>query len=102
MVVGGTSAVAPLWAGLIAILNEQLKTKLGFLNPQLYAMNQSAAFHDITKGNNGTMTAKPGWDPCTGLGSPDGVGLLHALKSTTVATTEHKAEAQQKQPSHAE
>jgi kumamolisin len=103
MVVGGTSAVAPLWAGLIAILNAELKTKLGFINPQLYAMNQSAGFHDITKGNNGTMTAKPGWDPCTGLGSPDGLGLLHSLQSTaSKSETAPQASANQKQPSSAD
>jgi len=104
MVVGGTSAVAPLWAGLIAILNQQLSTKLGFVNPQLYAMNQSAGFHDITRGNNGTMGAKPGWDPCTGLGSPDGVGLLHTLQSTTSgsATTTQQTTSRQKQPTSAD
>jgi kumamolisin len=82
MVVGGTSAVAPLWAGLIAVLNEKLGRRLGFINPQLYAMNQSAGFHDITTGNNGAFSARPGWDACTGLGSPDGAGLLHALQTT--------------------
>jgi len=103
MVVGGTSAVAPLWAGLIAILNQQMNTKLGFVNPQLYAMNQSAGFHDITKGNNGAMSAKPGWDPCTGLGSPDGLGLLHALESATAkATTPQESTADQKQPTSAD
>jgi len=103
MVVGGTSAVAPLWTGLIAILNQQLSTKLGFVNPQLYAMNQSAGFHDITKGNNGTMSAKPGWDPCTGLGSPDGLGLLHALQSTAAQNPATQESApHQKQPTSAD
>jgi kumamolisin len=82
MVVGGTSAVAPLWAGLIAVLNQQMNTRLGFVNPLLYAMNQSAGFHDITQGNNGAFPAKPGWDPCTGMGSPDGAGLLHAIQAS--------------------
>jgi kumamolisin len=94
MVVGGTSAVAPLWAGLIAVLNHKLGRRLGFINPQLYAMNQSAGFHDITKGNNGSFDARPGWDACTGLGSPDGAGLLHALqtaKATTKDETVKKA-----------
>jgi kumamolisin len=99
MVVGGTSAVAPLWAGLIAVLNAQMNTRLGFVNPQLYAMNQSAGFHDITQGNNGTYSARPGWDPCTGLGSPDGLGLLHALQGTAAQTQSQPADAQNKQTS---
>jgi kumamolisin len=75
-VVGGTSAVAPLWAGLIALLNQQLNTRLGFLNPQLYALPApNNGFNDITQGNNGTYSAGPGWDPCTGLGSPIGTTL---------------------------
>ncbi len=94
MVVGGTSAVAPLWAGLIAVLNQQLNTRLGFVNPQLYAMNQAAGFHDITKGNNGAFSAGPGWDACTGMGSPDGAGLLHALQGGAAQST-----ALQNQPS---
>jgi kumamolisin len=78
-VVGGTSAVAPLWAGLIALLNQQLDRKVGFVNPQLYPLGASA-FFDVTSGNNGAFAAQPGWDACTGLGSPDGQGLLTALR----------------------
>jgi kumamolisin len=77
-VVGGTSAVAPLWAGLIAALNQRLGKKLGFLNPRLYALGKTP-FFDITSGNNGAFSAGPGWDPCTGLGSPNGMALLSAL-----------------------
>ena len=77
-VVGGTSAVAPLWAGLIAVLNQQLGKNLGFLNPQLYPLGE-APFFDITSGNNGAFSAGTGWDPCTGLGSPNGKLLLNAL-----------------------
>ena len=80
-VVGGTSAVAPLWAGLIALLNQQLGKPLGFLNPLLYPLVGTTAFHDITQGNNGAYSAGPGWDACTGLGSPDGTALLQALKN---------------------
>ncbi len=79
-VVGGTSAVAPLWAGLIALLNQQLGAKVGFLNPKLYPLAHSA-FFDVTSGSNGAFNAGPGWDACTGLGSPDGQALLTALKS---------------------
>jgi kumamolisin len=78
-VIGGTSAVAPLWAGLIALLNEALGHGAGFLNPLLYPLNGTSAFHDITEGNNGDYSAAAGWDPCTGLGSPDGAMLLQAL-----------------------
>ena len=80
--VGGTSAVAPLWAGLVALLNEQLGSPAGFLNPLLYALApDSGALNDITVGNNGAYTAGSGWDACTGLGSPDGVRLAAALQS---------------------
>jgi kumamolisin len=87
-VFGGTSAVAPLWAGLIAIMNQQLSKPVGFLNPSLYHLSASSkAFRDITSGNNvssserGAYTSKKGWDPCTGLGSPNGTNLINALKS---------------------
>ncbi len=80
MVIGGTSAVAPLWAGLIALLNQQLGTPVGFLQPKLYALK--SGFHDITAGNNNGFSAGKGWDPCTGLGSPNGTALLQALKNS--------------------
>ena len=80
-IVGGTSAVAPLWAGLIAVLNQRLGTNLGFLNPRLYQLGE-APFFDITSGNNGAFSAGPGWDPCTGLGSPNGDLLLNALSDS--------------------
>ncbi len=80
-VVGGTSAVAPLWAGLVALLNQKLGKAVGFLNPQIYPLQGSAGFRDITKGNNGTYSAGPGWDACSGLGSPVGSSLLSLLQS---------------------
>jgi kumamolisin len=83
IVVGGTSAVAPLWAGLIALMNQQLGTSVGFINPKLYALNgypsSPGPLHDITSGTNGAYEAGPGWDPVTGLGSPDGARLEKAL-----------------------
>jgi kumamolisin len=80
-VVGGTSAVAPLWAGLIARLNQMLGRNLGWFHPALYgAITQQKALHDITSGNNGAYTASIGWDPCTGLGTPDGEAILNVLK----------------------
>jgi kumamolisin len=78
-VIGGTSAVAPLWAGLIALLNQKLGKPLGFINPRLYA-GVGTGFRDITSGNNGAFAAGPGWDACTGLGVPDGQKLLAALQ----------------------
>jgi kumamolisin len=80
MVVGGTSAVAPLWSALIALLNEKLGKPVGFLQPVLYGLPATAAaFHDIVTGSNGAFSAGPGWDACTGLGSPSGENLLKAL-----------------------
>jgi kumamolisin len=77
--IGGTSAAAPLWAALIARLNEGLKARCGFLNPLLYGRFSSGVLRDITTGNNGAYVASPGWDPCTGLGSPNGDQLFQAL-----------------------
>jgi kumamolisin len=77
--IGGTSAVAPLWAGLIARLNEHVGAPLGFAQPRLYPLLGTAAFHDISQGDNGSYRAGPGWDACTGLGSPDGTALASAL-----------------------
>jgi kumamolisin len=80
MVIGGTSAVAPLWSGLIALLNQKLGTPLGFLQPALYGLSSATqAFNDITQGSNGAFSAGSGWDACTGLGSPSGENLLAAL-----------------------
>jgi kumamolisin len=88
MVIGGTSAVAPLWSGLIALLNQKLGKPLGFLQPALYGISISRqAFHDITQGSNGSFSAAPGWDPCTGLGSPSGENLLGALGGVTQSFT---------------
>ena len=85
VVYGGTSAVAPLWAALTALLNESTGTPIGFLNPLLYRTNLKGTLKDITVGNNdqnglvGVYHAGVGWDPCTGFGSPDGAAMLAAL-----------------------
>jgi len=79
MVIGGTSAVAPLWAGLIAVANQQLGTSVGFIQPAIYAAKAAADFNDITQGNNGAFSAGPGWDACTGLGSPIASKLIPLL-----------------------
>jgi kumamolisin len=84
-VIGGTSAVAPLWAGLLARINQSLGKNVGFINPMLYAAKSVATFHDITTGSNGTYTAGPGWDACTGNGTPDGTALLQSLGASATA-----------------
>ncbi|HLY57622.1 MAG TPA: S53 family peptidase [Stellaceae bacterium] len=73
-VIGGTSAVAPLWAGLVARINAARSNgTVGFINPTLYV--NPAMLNDITSGNNGSFAAATGWDACTGLGSPNGTTL---------------------------
>lgn len=76
-VYGGTSAVAPLWAALIARLAQATGAPFGLLQPRLYTLK--TGFRDITSGNNGAFAAATGWDACTGLGSPNGTELLRAL-----------------------
>jgi kumamolisin len=83
-VVGGTSAVAPLWAALISRLAEGSGQRFGLIQTLLYAgVTPGAAvpgFRDITSGNNGAYAAGPGWDACSGLGSPDGTALLNRVQ----------------------
>jgi kumamolisin len=81
-VVGGTSAVAPLWAALIALLNQQSGSNIGFANLALY-QNAENGFNDITQGSNGSYSAGPGWDACTGLGSPNGNQLSQIFATAT-------------------
>jgi kumamolisin len=76
-VIGGTSAVAPLWAALLARLNQASGAAVGYINPLLY--QHASALRDITSGNNGEYDAGSGWDACTGLGSPNGELLEGAL-----------------------
>jgi kumamolisin len=76
-VIGGTSAVAPLWAGLIARINSANAKSIGYVNPMLY-QNQTA-FNDITQGNNGDFAAARGWDACTGMGTPNGTKIASVL-----------------------
>jgi hypothetical protein len=97
---GGTSLATPLWAGLVALANQQAavngQAPIGFVNPALYAIakstNYHACFHDITTGNN-TNSASPtkyaavaGYDLCTGLGTPNGGNLIAALLAPPVDT----------------
>jgi kumamolisin len=86
IVIGGTSAAAPLWAGLIALLNQGLGHNIGHFNPTLYQkLGPSGIFHAVTVGNNsiGNVKGYPAgspWNACTGWGTPDGKRLLEALK----------------------
>ena len=91
--IGGTSCAAPLWAGFMALVNQQAaansKPPVGFANPALYSIaagpNYQSSFNDITSGNNtwssspSLFVAGPGYDLCTGLGSPGGANLISAL-----------------------
>jgi kumamolisin len=95
-VIGGTSAVAPLWAGLIALANAQNKTTAGFLQPTIYAAKARSAFRDITSGNNGAFSAGAGWDACTGLGSPNGTALIKLLSGSTASKKATKKTAAKK------
>jgi kumamolisin len=84
-VLGGTSAVAPLWAALVCRLTQALGRPLGLLQPVLYANATAGAptkgFRDITSGDNGAYHAAAGWDPCTGLGVPEGSVLLDVFRA---------------------
>src|SRR4029077_992823 len=77
---GGTSAVAPLWAALIAQLNQHLGARAGFVNPLLYEALDPSVFNDVSRGTNGAYRARQrAWDACTGHGTPRGRALLEAL-----------------------
>jgi kumamolisin len=78
-VIGGTSAVAPLWAGLIALANQQNGRSAGFIQPAIYSAKAKSAFRDIIQGNNGGFKAGPGWDACTGFGSPIAPQLINVV-----------------------
>ncbi len=86
-VIGGTSAVAPLWAGLVCRLAQLAGAPLGLVQPALYAAAPAGAaargFRDITAGTNGAYSAAPGWDACTGLGVPDGAALLTVVTGSS-------------------
>jgi kumamolisin len=84
---GGTSFATPMWAGYVALANQQLAASgdatLGFINPTIYAQNITSSyatdFHDITSGTSGSFSATTGYDLVTGWGSPNGIGLINAL-----------------------
>jgi subtilase family serine protease len=88
---GGTSFATPMWAGYVALVNQQLaingEPTIGFINPTIYAQNVTSSyatdFHDITSGTSGSFSAEVGYDLVTGWGSPNGVGLINALAGTS-------------------
>jgi kumamolisin len=84
-VIGGTSAVAPLWAALIARFAQALGKSFGLIQQPLYAGVEPGrpmtGLRDITTGSNGAYSAGPGWDACTGLGVPEGTALLASLSA---------------------
>ena len=79
-VIGGTSAVAPLWSGLLARINQLAGKPVGYVHPVLY--QNPGALRDITQGNNGDFYASVGWDACTGLGSPNGQAVAKLFTSS--------------------
>ena len=101
--VGGTSCASPLWAGFTALVNQQAAmnghSAVGFLNPALYAIgtgpNYANCFHDIVTGANtwslspNLFSAVPGYDLCTGLGTPNGTNLINALVSSSISAPLH-------------
>jgi subtilase family serine protease len=94
IVVGGTSAAAPFWAGSTAILNDYLqkqgKSRIGFANPILYGLTNSqqqyAPFHDVTSGNNLYYPATPNYDEASGIGSPDVYNMARDIAGGNIAT----------------
>lgn len=108
-VVGGTSCAAPLWAGFMALVNQQAQANgqapVGFLNPLLYALGKSdnygALFHDITTGNNTTASnpnrfyAVAGYDLCTGWGTPNGSNFINALLAPILLSGSRSIAAEQ-------
>jgi subtilase family serine protease len=90
---GGTSFATPMWAGYIALVNQQLAANgdptIGFINPTIYSQNVTSSystdFHDITSGTSGSYSAEVGYDLVTGWGSPNGTGLINALAPTSTS-----------------
>ncbi|HEX5407664.1 MAG TPA: S53 family peptidase [Pseudonocardiaceae bacterium] len=89
-VLGGTSAVAPLWSALVCRLVQALGQPLGLLQPVLYGGVQpgvaATGFRDVTEGDNSAYQAGPGWDACTGLGVPDGTALLDVFRAAVASS----------------
>lgn len=95
-VIGGTSAVAPLWAGLIALANQQNRKPAGFINRIVYTAKAKSAFRDITQGNNGAFKASVGWDACTGLGSPIAPKLIPVIRPAATSSKKKQTKSKKK------
>ena len=100
-VIGGTSAVAPLWAGLIALANQQNGKSAGFIQPAIYAAKAASAFNDIIQGTNYSgspigFSAGPGWDACTGQGSPIATQLITVINPAAVPGMKKKTKEKKK------
>jgi subtilase family serine protease len=87
---GGTSFATPMWAGYLALANQQAATNgdsIGFINPIIYpaalGSSYSTLFHDITSGSCGTFSGITGYDLCTGWGSPKTTGLINFLAGSS-------------------
>ena len=81
LAMGGTSAIAPVWAALAARINQRLGTPIGFFAPLLYQGSNDGRFREITAGGNDRYQARSGWNPCTGLGVPIGTAIENGLRS---------------------
>ena len=90
----GTSLACPVWAAVAALINQARASAgigpVGLLNPHLYPLSGSGAFNDITSGSNGAYAAGPGYDLCTGLGSPNVGNLIAALANPSEAGPTHR------------
>ncbi len=88
---GGTSLSTPIWAAIAALINQARSTagqgKIGLLGPAIFPLAGTGAFTDITSGTNGSYNSGPGYDLCTGLGSPNVTNLIAALTSVTPPST---------------
>jgi subtilase family serine protease len=90
---GGTSFAAPMWAGYLALANQQAAANgktIGYINPIIYpdalSSSYSTLFHDITSGSCGTYSGEVDYDLCTGWGSPNGSGLINTLAGSATAS----------------
>jgi hypothetical protein len=92
--VGGTSLACPVWAAVGALINQaraqQGAGPIGLLNPHLYPLSGSGSFNDVTSGTNGAYSAGPGYDLCTGLGTPDVANLIISLANPSGPPGTHR------------
>jgi kumamolisin len=91
--VNGTSETAPLYAGLMALINSAIGDSVGYINPILYNLSSDHVFRDISDGGSNSVSPAPGytsvqgWDACTGWGSVNGSALLNAIETALFSMT---------------